>query len=136
MGNAQNQCGEATIPATWADAALAWVATQGMSVTVGSCSSMGYTDPAGSQTIPNTGAPSDPVVNLYAPTPDVVTVYIINAQNQCGEATIPATWADAALAWVATQGMSVTVGSCSSMGYTDPFPHPQQWPLETAGETS
>lgn len=63
--NTQNQCGEARIPATWTDAALAWVATQGMSVTVGSCSSMGYTDPAGSQTIPNTGAPSDPVVNLY-----------------------------------------------------------------------
>ena len=63
--NAAGQCGESTFPSTWADAALAWVATQRMTVTVGNCASQGYTVPAGSQIVPGTGAPSDPVVTLY-----------------------------------------------------------------------
>merc|ERR1712100_240020 len=106
--NEQDQCGESTFPSAWADAALAWVATQRMTVTVGDCASQGYTEAAGSQTVPGTGAPSDPVVNLF--TRATTTVYIINEQDQCGESTFPSAWADAALAWVATQRMTVAVG--------------------------
>jgi len=63
--NSQGQCGEATFPSKWTTAALKWVGTQGLKAKVGTCASLGYTQPAGSKTLRNTGAPSNPVVKLY-----------------------------------------------------------------------
>eukprot|EP01048_Picozoa_sp_COSAG05_P013750 COSAG05_NODE_1493_length_4715_cov_4.480069_2_plen_144_part_01 len=63
--NAQGQCGESTIPSDWAQLGLGWISEQGLTATVGTCASMGYTVPAGSQVLQGTGAPTDPTVTFY-----------------------------------------------------------------------
>eukprot|EP01048_Picozoa_sp_COSAG05_P013749 COSAG05_NODE_1493_length_4715_cov_4.480069_1_plen_731_part_00 len=66
--NAQDQCGESTIPSDWAQLGLDWISGQDLTATVGTCASMGYTVPAGSQVLQGTGAPTDPTVTIYTRT--------------------------------------------------------------------
>ena len=44
-----------------------WISAQGLTATVGTCASMGYTVPEGStpQVLQGTGAPTDPTVTFY-----------------------------------------------------------------------
>jgi hypothetical protein len=67
--NARNQCGESTFPSEWAAGATAWLATQSYTTQPGTCASAGFTESVtgagATSTIPNTGAPTDPVVTLY-----------------------------------------------------------------------
>jgi len=125
--NSQGQCGEATFPSKWTTAALKWVGTQGLKAKVGTCASLGYTQPAGSKTLRNTGAPSNPVVKLYTKGNGggkLVHVYYISHDNNhgygptCGEAAFPSSWASRALAWVKSQKVRVIQGTCSAQGYT------------------
>ena len=44
------------------------------------------------------------------PDDDTVTVYIINAQNQCGESTIPSDWAQLGLDWISSQVRGNRIG--------------------------
>jgi len=47
-----------------------------------------------------------------------ISVYIINAQDQCGESTFPKKWTTAALKWVGGQGLNAKVGTCREAGYS------------------
>jgi len=118
--NGQNVCGESTIPKAWGAAGVKYLSSQNLNYKVGSCKSQGYTTPAGQKTLYNTGAPSDPTVKLYrkAAAANTVTVHIINSKGQCGQSTIPKTWASSGVAWIRKNGFVAQMGSCASAGYT------------------
>merc|ERR1711871_1202919 len=119
--NQKNQCGQATFPSAWRTAAVRWLTSQHLASRVGTCKAHGYTVPAGSQTLSNTGAPSSIRVQLFTkPVTDTLTVRIFNEKGQCGESTFPSAWKTAALKWVESQDLEAEVGSCSAAGYSKP----------------
>lgn len=119
--NNHGQCGESTIPKSWASAGLKWMSSHGFSAITGTCKSAGYTQIVRKAfAAKGTGAPSDPMITLYSKprqSTATVTVHVINDQNQCGESTIPKAWAAAGLKWMSAHDLPAAVGTCSSAGY-------------------